>query len=334
MSHPLRIDRTFHASRPHPAPPSGGTPTAPAGSPVSDIVACLNQIVQLTGRIYADLGQIAGGGSGGGGGGGSGGGGGGGGGSGTAINWPSYTGTATEVGVSADGLTTVFYDASLGASALACGQALLTAAPSINTGNAALFGTATGTTNVIVFALGNATDGTGGADHDGCDFSTGQNIEVCVDFANPGFCGSLYEAELSENMMGGNLCGQSNGEALSRWSAMVIAPNSELASFASAPVWASAGFPNWVDTTENTDQDYNSIGCGMAFISWMLSKGIKFPTIAQEMVKLGPGANTLAAMYNAVTNTVGSPWATFLAACQATTITSDDPFNGLGQATV
>ena len=325
MTHPLRRYDKHHAmARPRP-----GSPANPIGNPVSDIVVCLNQIVQLTAEIYSDLGQIIS--------------------SGPTpppipmpnpnptpgtINWPSYQGTATQVGVSPDGLTTVFYDASLGASALACAQQLVSAAAGINAANAKLFATPNGPTNVIVFALGGATDGSGGADHNACDFVNGQNIEVCVDFSDPGFCGTLYEAELSECSMNGQLCGLSTGEALSRWGAMVIDNNTELASFASAPVWASAGFPNWVDTTEGTDQDYNSIGCGMAFISWLIGvHGYAFDEIAQEMVRLGD-TGTLATLYEALSGTSGSPWATFLAACHAATITTDDPFNGMATATV
>ena len=39
--------------------------------------------------------------------------------------------------------------------------------------------------DVIVFALGGQTDGTGGADHGGCDFSTGNAIEVDAAYGAP-----------------------------------------------------------------------------------------------------------------------------------------------------
>jgi hypothetical protein len=253
------------------------------------------------------------------------------------IQWPSYTGVATFVGTSTDGITNVYYDASLGAQNLTCAQAVLNAAPAINAGNNKIFGITNATpVNVIVFALGGATDGTGGADHMACDFVNGGNIEVCSDFSNPSFCPGLYEAELSECAMTGNLCGQSNGEALSRWCALVLANNSEFAEFASAPVWAQAGFPNWVDNTENTDQDYNSIGCGMAFISWCIStQGLTLEQLAQTMVMLASSNNTLAAVYMSLKKVTTSPWANFLAACKAVSdgITTDDPFGALSTAT-
>lgn len=254
------------------------------------------------------------------------------------INWPSYTGAATYVGTSNDNLTNVYYDASLGAQNLTCATDVISAAPTINAGNNKIFGITNKTpVNVIVFALGGATDGTGGADHMACDYVNGGNIEVCSDFSDPTFCVGLYEAELSECAMTGNLCGQSNGEALSRWCSLVLANNSEFASFASAPVWAQAGFPNWVDQTENTDQDYPSIGAGMAFISWCLAtQGITLEQIAQTMVSLAPSGsgNNFAAMYMTIKSVPMSPWTTFLAACHSVSggITTDDPFGALSTA--
>ena len=48
--------------------------------------------------------------------------------------------------------------------------------------------------------------------------------------------------------MGGNLCGVSTGEALSRWCAAVIGSNA-LADFATGPQWVQDGMPNYVDQT-------------------------------------------------------------------------------------
>jgi hypothetical protein len=48
--------------------------------------------------------------------------------------------------------------------------------------------------------------------------------------------------------MGGNLCGQNTGEALSRWCAAVIG-NSALADFATTPTWAQSGMPDFVNNT-------------------------------------------------------------------------------------
>ena len=85
-----------------------------------------------------------------------------------------------------------------------------------------------GPVSVIIFALGGATDGSGGVDHGGCDYTTGAAIEVCASFGNSARVSALFEAALSECSMGGNLCGISTGEALSRWCAEVISNTSRL----------------------------------------------------------------------------------------------------------
>jgi hypothetical protein len=106
--------------------------------------------------------------------------------------------------------------------------------------NDRIFGTTGGPVSIIIFALGGQTDGTGGADHNSCDYVTGNAIEVCASFGNSARVSALFEAELSECSKGGNLCGVSTGEALSCWCAAVIG-NNALADFATAPQWAQDG---------------------------------------------------------------------------------------------
>ena len=198
--------------------------------------------------------------------------------------------------------------------------------------NDTLFGTTGGPVSVIVFALGGRTDGTGGADHNGCDYVTGAAIEVCASFGNSARVSALFEAELSECSMGGNLCGVSTGEALSRWCATVIG-NNALADFTTAPQWAQDGMPNYVDQTDPTDQSADSTGCGMAFLSWLMSQGYGLSTIAQAMVSLGD-AGTLAQLYANLTSDVASnATQTFLAAVNALPngVNNDDPFGGVSQ---
>jgi hypothetical protein len=91
-----------------------------------------------------------------------------------APQWPSYTGTSQLVGTSPSGRVTVYVDPSLGAPGLQNAQDLLNDADRVASANDAIFGTTGGAVNVIVFALGGATDGTGGADHGGCDFTSGE----------------------------------------------------------------------------------------------------------------------------------------------------------------
>lgn len=247
--------------------------------------------------------------------------------------WPSYTGTAQLVGTSSSGVT-VYVDPTLGNPGLQNAQDLLADADRIVQQNNAIFGITGGPVDVIVFALNGATDGTGGADHNACDFTSGNAIEVDASFGNSVRCSALFEAELSECAMNGQLCGYSTGEALSRWCAAVVGSNA-LTDFATAPQWAQDGMPNWVDQTGQTDQDADSTGCGMAFISWLISQGHKLSEVAQAMVKLGD-SGTLAELYAQLTgNPAGNAWSSFIAAVNALPggVTSDDPFNALSSAT-
>ena len=248
--------------------------------------------------------------------------------------WPSFKGSAQQVGTSNSGVVTVWVDPTLGGPALQNANELLAAADEVVQKNDTIFNIEGEHVDVIVFALNGATDGTGGADHDGCDFQTGNAIEVDASFGSAARITALFEAELSECAMNGRLCGVSTGEALSRWCAAVVS-NNALADFATAPSWAQDGMPDWVTQTDPTDQDAISTGCGMAFISWLLSQdGIKLPVIAQAMVRL-TATGTLAELFAQLTNKpAGDAWAAFSQAINALPngVTTDDPFNGFANA--
>lgn len=247
--------------------------------------------------------------------------------------WPSYRGKSSFVGTSPSGRVNVFVDPSLGAKALQNAQDLLKDSDRIVSANDSIFGTRGGPVSVIVFALGGATDGTGGADHMGCDYKTGAAIEACAAFGQSARVSALFEAELSECSMNGNLCGESTGEALSRWCAAVIS-NNALADFATAPEWAQDGAPDFVNRTEPTDQDADSTGCGMAFISWLISQGYGLERIAPAMVKLGD-SGTLAQLYGALTSDApANAWTKFQRAIDGLPngVTSDDPFAAMTSA--
>ena len=245
-------------------------------------------------------------------------------------NWPSYKGTSSLIGKSASGQVTVYVDPMLGASGLQNAQDLIADADRVAKANDAIFGSTGGPVNVIIFALGGNTDGTGGADHMGCDYTTGADIEVCAAFGNANRVSALFEAELSECSMGGQLCGQSTGEALSRWCAAVIGHNA-LADFATAPTWFNDGMQDFVNQTDPTDQNADSTGCGMAFLSWLMSRGFGLEKIAPAMVALGDGG-TFAQLYNNLTSTPPTQaWDAFQAAIQALPngIANDDPFGAM-----
>lgn len=245
-----------------------------------------------------------------------------------AIQWPSFRGQATRVGTSPSGRVTVYVDATLGQPGLKNAQDLLADADRVVRANDQFFGTGSGSVNVIVFALGGATDGTGGADHMACDYVTGNDIEACASFGNSMRISALFEAELSECNMGGNLCGVSTGEALSRWCAASVS-NNALADFATAPTWFNDGTPDFVNKTDPTDRSADSTGCGMAFISWLLSQGFALGVVAKELVALGAGG-TFAQLYGRLTGKVpDTAWPAFLAAVKALSggVTTDDPFD-------
>lgn len=241
--------------------------------------------------------------------------------------WPSYQGISQFVGTSPSGRVTVYVDPQLGPAGAQNASDLLNDADRVATANDALFGTSGRPVNVIVFALGGATDGTGGADHGGCDYESGAAIEVCASFGAPARVSALFEAELSECAMGGDLCGQNTGEALSRWCAASTS-NNALSDFATAPTWSADGAANFVDKTDPTDQNPDSTGCGMAFISWLRSLGHPLAAIALAMVGLGDQA-TLAQLYAHLTGEpAANAWPKFHQATAALAhgVTSDDPF--------
>jgi hypothetical protein len=237
------------------------------------------------------------------------------------------------VGTSRDGRANVFVDPKLGAPGLQNAKDLVNDADRVMAANDDIFGTRGGSVNIIVFALDGNTDGTGGADHLGCDFNTGGAIEVCAAFGNSDRVSALFEAELSECSMNGNLCGLSTGEALSRWCA-ALTSNNALGDFATAPTWAQDGMPDFVNHTDQTDRNADSTGCGMAFISWLISLGHDLKQIAPAMVSLGD-AGTFAELYAQLTgDSADNALPNFITAVQnlPNGITSDDPFGAGTQA--
>jgi hypothetical protein len=241
--------------------------------------------------------------------------------------WSGFRGASQFVGSTPDGIVTVYVDPNLGAPGFQNAQDLLADAPRVVAANNAIFGTVGGAVNVIVYALGGATDGTGGADHMGCDYESGNNIEVCASFGNSARVSALFEAELSECSMNGQLCGMSTGEALSRWCASSTS-NNALSDFATAPDWAQSGMPDFVNNVDPTDQNPVSTGCGMAFISWLLSRQHTLAQIAQQMVANGD-AGTFAALYGALTgDSPANAWPNFINDVNglAGGVTSDNPF--------
>ncbi|MGA2765200.1 MAG: hypothetical protein ABSG17_17770 [Spirochaetia bacterium] len=233
---------------------------------------------------------------------------------------------ATKVG--AAGNVTVYYATSLGDPGKALATRMLGAVAGPYNDLQALFGIPGGAVNVYVAPLSGQNDGSGGAYHYGCDFSSGGDLYLDATFASNAVDPlnleiGLYVAELSESFMrsqgkGWN-CGFSNGEALSRYCAEQATPPGTLNGFATGPAWDQAGRPDWISRTEQTDTDGVSTGCGIVYIYWMLSLGFAASKIVQA------GGATFSANYQALTGKA-SAYQDLLAALAGGTITSDNPF--------
>src|SRR5260370_2978700 len=111
-----------------------------------------------------------------------------------------------------------------------------------------------------------------GASHSSClgtDINVGGKTDGGLDFTR-----SLLVAEADEVFMAnfgrGWDCGASAGEGLSRVLANDIYKNVEPADFISSNVWLNLDpLPNFVDHTDATDTNYNSIGCAVLFLNWL-----------------------------------------------------------------
>ncbi len=104
-----------------------------------------------------------------------------------------------------------------------------------------------------------------------------------------------------------------------------------LADFATAPTWFNDGAQDFVSQTDATDGNPESTGCGMAFISWLLSQNFSLGTLAQGLVPLGANG-TFAQLYSNLTgNDAGTAFLTFMGAVRNLPggVTSDDPFGAM-----
>lgn len=229
--------------------------------------------------------------------------------------------------VGSTGNITVYYATSLGTAGATLANALLGAATGPYSDMEHFFGISGGSVTVVVAPLSGTNDGTGGAYHYGCDFTSGGTLYVDSTSALENATNvelALYIAELSECFMGaqgkGWGCAYSNGEGLSRVCAEVDTPPGSFPSWGiTGPSWVSAGYPDWVSTTEQTDRSYASIGCAVLYIYWMLSLAYSKEEVIQA------GGATLADNYRALTGK-NSAYADLKAAVQAVAVTSDNPF--------
>ncbi len=222
----------------------------------------------------------------------------------------------------------VYYDPATGAAGLKAAQDVLAGIDDLMAFCDTAFGVKGKSGNVIVCAVGGATDGTGGAYHYGCSFNADSpGSDWYEDTSpNPQETFGLVMAEVCESYMGlqskGWNCGGSGGEALSRVLAEIVSggPKGALADFASGTSYTGA---DWISKDQGTDGDYPSIGCGVLYLWWMLGK-----YTIQQIVLAGEPDGTLASNYAALTGKP-SPQA-FIDFTAALAVaggpTSDNPF--------
>jgi hypothetical protein len=240
----------------------------------------------------------------------------------------SFDFPVSAVGSTTDGRITLYYDPSTGAEGLALAQAILPQLQQLLVDDDVLFGVTAPCGNVLLVALDGQTDGSAGAYHYGCDFTTGGDWYEDVALGDVPLTFGLVQAEVVESYMGlqgkGWDCGASNGEALSRFLAESVSggPQGALVDFSTGPAWYTAGMPDFISTTDPTDQNAISTGCAIVYLYWLVSRGL---TPAQ-IVQAGCPDGTLASNYQAL-GLGPDAWADFSAAAGAlASIDGDDPW--------
>lgn len=170
--------------------------------------------------------------------------------------------------------------------------------------------------------------GTFGAYHATCP-ATELHL-AAFDGTNADLVRMLMVAEADEVMMAaqnaGWNCGFSHGEGLSRVLSTELYP-AQLDGFATGASWLDSDRPDWVGNTEQTDQNYVSIGCATLFLNYLRHQlGYNLTAI------VGAGAPTLAQVYTNLSGNTDAfaPFNTLLAqrfpAGQPSGLTDDNPF--------
>jgi hypothetical protein len=170
--------------------------------------------------------------------------------------------------------------------------------------------------------------GTFGAYHASCA-ATELHL-AAFDGTNADLVRMLMVAEADEVMMAaqnaGWDCGASHGEGLSRVLSTELYP-AQLNGFATAASWLDSSRPDWVTSTEPTDQNYVSIGCATLFLNYLRHQlGYSLTAI------VGAGAPTLAQVYTHLSGRTDAftPFNTLLQqrfpAGHPSGLTNDNPF--------
>src|SRR5579883_1793663 len=106
------------------------------------------------------------------------------------------------VGTTQDGNVTVYYDPSLGQPGADLAQQVFARAAQTYADCQAFFDVPGEPVNVIIAAVNDATDGSGGAYHYGCNFNPGGDLYVDAALGDADRTNGLVVAELTESFMG------------------------------------------------------------------------------------------------------------------------------------
>lgn len=186
--------------------------------------------------------------------------------------------------------------------------------------------------NLLICPLSGNDDGSGGAYHYGC---AGTELYCDDDLSDDGSTTlALFVAELSEVGQAaqnkGWDCGSSGGEALSRLHAESVFPG-VLDDYSTAAAWLDSSRADWISQNEGTDQDAVSTGCGVLFLTWMMSRGKSLAQITQAP------AEALSMTYNLLSlGTATGAYGDFLEACgekwpvgKPSRVTTDNPWGSV-----
>ena len=220
---------------------------------------------------------------------------------------------------------TVYYDPALGAAGPTLADGVIARCESDYQAVSAIFGGIQIPHFNIIVASGIG----GGAYHDNCsatDLYCDGAGGVSAAFVN--FLVVAEEVEVFEAVQNrGWACGYSNGEGLSRTLATLLYP-AQLNGFTSAANWLNAaGRPDFVDSNDNTDRNYVSIGCSVLFLNYLRSQlGYSWAQITQA------AGNTLNNVYENLTRSLNG-FAQFSADLQSrfpagtpASVPNDNPF--------
>lgn len=156
--------------------------------------------------------------------------------------------------------------------------------------------------NVVIAAIGDAQDGTGGAYHKECDDQT-LYVDVKLKPQMDSDRSSYFVVTQAVDVFGAAQgkhgdCGTSYGMALKRALGAELYPKVEITEFSTAAPWLDGARPDYVNVNDETDQNAESVGCAVLFLNflhtqlnipWERILGVGGATLSETYANLGLG---------------------------------------------